>query len=385
MIFNLFVAYLLLVTLVSLKSAISDKLFYFNSLLIILFVGLRGYDVGSVDTLNYVNFFVGKQSYYNTDTRDIESGFVIYNDVLKVFISTGWQYLLFNAAFSLVPLFYLIKKYSSNIHFSLLLFFVGLGLLYTVYFVCTRQVIATAFVLWGIIIFLNKTRFYPYFFVILSILGAMIHSSVPMISIAFIVLLRVKIPRNVYVSICVGTFVLGYVGFFENFDVLKGIFLYLNFVFSRLSSYADISFADKSFFLYPFTRSLIGVIICFVARDKLYNDVFTKLFLVSIIIGNLFPSFQEIYRLVGLFSIFGLVSSTYIYDAMFVLKFNRLKTYMITKKLVKPFVTMSLAFIVFYSYYKFADYLILLETKKGIIDNATLVPYKFFWEDKYNF
>lgn len=376
MIYIVFVSYLLVLSLYSLKNSVNKNFFWANCVLIILLVGLRSYDIGSVDTLNYVRYFLGFQHYYNTDSRELETGFIIYNKVLACIVQTGWLYLLINATVSLCPLFYLIKKYSYNIHFSLLLFFIVWGDFYSVYFVCTRQVIGMSFSLWAIILFLEKRKYYIYLFIVLSVIGAAIHTSAPLMIFLFLILFYIKIPRIVYISICVVSFVIGYLGMLQDFEIFSSIFSVTGVIFARLSNYLNANFGDHNAALYPFFRTMFGVLICIVANNKNYGSMFTKLFLVGIVIGNLFPTFHEIYRLTSLFTIFGLISGTYVLPV-----YCTVNDRTAFKGVLNKMIRLLILLILLYGYYKFV-YSIQNELKYS---NATLVPYEFFWEDKYSY
>lgn len=380
MIFNVIVIYLLVVCILSFKGYNLDKVYFLNCLLLIFIVGMRGYDVGSVDTLNYVNYFLGRQAFYNQSARVLEIGLPFFNEILRSVLHTGWQYLLFCACFSLLPLFYLIKKYSHNIHLSLLVLFL-LGNIISVYFVCTRQVIGMAFVLWGIILYVRKCKFRIWIFALFSIVGYLVHTAALMMSVAFICVYHINIPRWTYILTCVITFFLGAFKIFGDMSIISIIFMYTGSFFDRLANYTEgILNTETNNLLYPFIRTILGCLISLFTIDKYYKNFTVKIFLIGIVIGNVFPTFVEGYRLVGIFTIFGSICITYLYNPLF-------KSYDVAGHFPIYFRVSSkyvVIFLIFYSCYKYisSNNELINGTRESM---ATLIPYQFCWEDNYSF
>lgn len=382
MIFNLFVLYLLIVSFFSFKGHRMRRLYYFNCFLIICFVGLRGYDIGSVDTLNYVRFFLGQQKDYHITDKDIEIGLSIFNGIIKPFIKTGWLYLFIVAFISLFPLFYLIKEKSSNQHFSILLLFLVLGNIISLYFICMRQVLGMSLLLWGIIIWLNKPKYYRLYYIIFLVLGWFFHSVIILPGVLFIILFYFNISRKIYAGIAVLSFFIGILGVFDDFSMFMFLFSYSGGLLDLLSNYATIEFKGSAGYLYPTFRTILCLLICFVCSKKDYSHIFSKMFLVGVVLSNTFLTFQEMYRLAGLFTVFGVIPISamatslfgkYIYNTDKIVRFQ----------IIKIFRFLLIAIVV-YSYCNYYESNMKLQNKLTE-NNATLIPYYFFWEDKYSF
>ena len=148
------IIYLTIVGLFSIKRKLSKKIFYINCIIVFLIITLRGYDVGSIDTINYIDWCLGiKGSMYERGEERLEYLFVSYIHFFRTFVDSGTLFLMINATLSLFPLFYIVKKKSSNPHLSLMLFFMPLTIMHRFYFVCQRQILAVGVILLGIILF----------------------------------------------------------------------------------------------------------------------------------------------------------------------------------------------------------------------------------------
>lgn len=358
------------------------KLYYFNCFLIICLVGLRGYDIGSVDTLNYVRFFLGKQKDYHLTDKDIEIGLSIFNGIFKPFIKTGWLYLFIVAIISLTPLFYLIKKKSPNQHFSILLLFLVLGNIISIYFICMRQVLGMSFLLWGIIIWLNKPKYYPLYYIIFLLVGWFFHSVIILPGILFIILFYFNISRTIYAGIALISFFIGVSGIFNDFSIFLFIFSYSGGLLDLLSNYATSEFTGSTGYLYPTFKTILCLLICLVCSKQDYSHVFSKMFLVGVALSNSFLTFHEMYRLAGLFTVVGVVPISAMCTSLFskhVYKIDKIVNNTVIK--ILRFILIA---IVMYSYCNYYESNMKLQNKLTE-NNGTLIPYSFFWEDKYSF
>ena len=317
MIFIVFVSWLFFIFLLSLYKHVPDKIFYVNCVIIVLLVGLRGYDVGSSDTIRYVDSFMGK-SYTSHDTRETEFGYLIYLKVMQVVlpIRHGALFLITSAFLSLFPLFYYIKKESENVYFSLLGVFTYLQTIETVYFVCLRQILGMAIVLTSIILFYRvQGRVAKWFCIIVgAFLGWSFHTAALLMSFFFVLLYNIRIPRYVYAGILLLSYVWGVQSEgLKDLSFLYDVFFNTMGLFERLSVYADVSSAgslvNNSYLsLLP---TVFGCLIALFATDEKFHHFSCKMYFVGIIVFNLFNFFSENYRLTALFNVFGLVAITY--------------------------------------------------------------------------
>ena len=256
-----------------------NRLYYFNCIFIICLVGMRGYDIGSVDTINYVNYFLERQKSYHVDGSEVELGITLFNRLLRVFCVSGWQYLTIVAIITLLPLFYLIKKYSFNIHLSILFLFIVLGNIISVYFVCMRQVLGMAFFIWAIVIWLNKSKNYIIWYVLLLAIGCFFHSVIILPGIIFLLLYYCPISRKVYVSIAIISFLLGIMRIFDNLLIFSFLF-YSGGPLERLAPYALIELSDGSGgYLYTTFRTILCIMLCLTLSKYDFSHVYpAKLF-----------------------------------------------------------------------------------------------------------
>ena len=381
MIFNLFVLYLLIIVFLSFKGYCLNRLYYFNCILIICIVGLRGYDIGSVDTVNYVRFFLGKQMDYHDSGKEIEIGLSLFNGIFKPFVKTGWLYLLIVAIISLTPLFYIVKKISPNKHLSILLLFIVLGNIISLYFVCMRQVLGMSFLLCGIIIWLKKIRFYKVYYIVFLFIGWLFHTVIILPGILFMLFSYYNISRVFYAGIAIVSFCLGVLGVFDDFSMFLFLFSYSGGLLDLLSNYAMIEFTGNIGYLYSTFRTILCLMICLFLNKDDFSNVFTKMFLIGVTLSNAFPGFQEMYRLSGLFCVFGIITISQLASSIF-----GKKHYFITSNIIKLNLSAKIIFmtILMYSYFNYSSANIRLQ-KRMETSSATLIPYSFFWEDKYNY
>ena len=383
MIFVLFVSYLLFIAIKSLKSHISNRWFYFNCALIISFIGFRGWDTGSTDTLNYINLFLNNgNSMYSED--NVEVGFMNYVKVLRIFFNEGSLFLLVTAFFSLAPVFYLIHKYSPNKHVSLLGFFLVVSV-YIMYFVCMRQILGMALELTAIAFVLSGSRRKWYIFVALSIVAFTVHNTAIIIAFVFLLLYYINIKRYLYMGLVVGSLLCCAFNVFEDFALIGSLLIdnltgESSGAFSRINHYLEVDFDASSSvrFLSHVTLSVICLCHALVLNDERYNSIFTKMYMVGVVVNNVFYAFPEVYRTSGLFDVFGLVSIGFLAEAFMHNDYD-IWCKISYKKAIKNMVVLF----VLYAYYSFSANCMYQQNHPDAQTHATLIPYEFFWEDSY--
>lgn len=383
MIFVVFVTYLLLIAIKSLKSYISDRWFYFNCALIILFIGLRGWDTGSSDTLNYINLLLNSgNSIYSEE--NVEIGFMSYIKILRPIVSEGSVFLLVTACLSLVPVFYLIRKFSPNVHVSLLGFFLVVGV-YIMYFVCMRQILGMALQLSAIAFVLSNYRKKWYIFVVLSLVAFSVHNTAIIIALLFILLYFININRYVYIGLVTVSLLCCAFNVFEDFALIGSLFIDnltgdSSGAFSRINHYLEVDFDASSSvrLLSHITLSVICTCHALILNEERYNSIFTKLYMIGVVVNNMFYAFPEVYRTSGLFDVFGLVSVGYLAEAFMHNDYDAWCRYSYKNNL--KFVVVAF---VLYAYYSFSSNCMYQQNHVNAQTDATLIPYEFFWEDSY--
>ena len=365
MIYIVLISFLLLLTFFSNKR--NDNLFFhIGFFCVFVIIAFRDYKIGANDTYNYVRYFIGKQSYYNEDSREFEAGFVIYNSIVKFFTSTGYGYIFINTLVSMSSVFLMIKLYSEKKTLSLLYFFLPIGAIYSIYFIALRQIIGMSFFLFGMIFYLKNVKYKRVLFLLFSLIGYFFHTSIVLMFVFFLLLNHVKVSRKTYVIIIFASFIVGMIGLLDNLIFLMRFIKLLDPIIGRLAGYAESEFMFEKFSLVSITTSVMGILLCFGASDKKFNSIFVKMFLVGIVIQNVFFKFIEVYRLAALFTIFGMVSGTYI-------DFKKIRI----NKLGKSVLKIIFVVIIGYSYYKIVNDFIVYNV---VDDPRKLVPYNFIFE-----
>lgn len=382
MIFVVFVTYLLFISVLSMRQSISIKWYYINFVLLICFIGLRGFDTGSLDTLDYINLLLNRGGKYSGE--NIEFGFMSYIYLLRPYVKNGTLFLLISTALSLAPIFYLIRKYSPNKHVSLLGFFLVVSV-YIMYFVCMRQVLGMALELTAIAFALSNSRRKWYIFAALSIAAFSVHNTAVIIAIMFLLLFFINIKRYIYIGLVVGSLLCCAFNVFEDFAIIGSLLIdslagESSGAFSRINHYLEVDFDASSSvrLLSHVTLSVICLCHALVLNEKRYNSIFTKLYMVGVVVNNMFYAFPEVYRTSGLFDVFGLVSIGFLAESFMH------KDYDIwCKKSYKKALKTVVASFVLYAYYSFSANCMYQQNHPNAQTDATLIPYEFFWEDSY--
>lgn len=375
MIFVILILFYFLIFIISTKAKLNNTCYLICCTIFVLMIGLRGYDNGSVDTLNYVRYFLGMQAEYNYDSRGMEIGLVYYNKFLSFFHLGGTMYLTICALVSLAPVFYLVKKFSSNPYLAFLYFVAFFDSVHAMYFICLRQILGMACCIWGIILFVNNVKYRYIYYFALALLGWLFHSVSPLLSLAFFFLYYVKIPRIIYLSIVIISYVVGVlVGLMTNLSSFIVIFGLFPDIFGRLSNYADV-IQDGSLlgFWGAIKYNVLGMLFSLYAPKEESDTIFSRLCIIGIILYNMFSFFGEIYRLAGIFLLFGIIAYPSIYGG---------KKSSIRMSFIKKIVFYV---ILVYGVYSSASHYYLSSELGHFSGNETLVPYQFFWEDSYKY
>lgn len=297
------------------KNNKNDQLFKLASLLVLLFIGMRDSTVGA-DTLDYYNYFIGRQKYYNMDSRELEEGLAVYNAIIGfVTFRFGPLYLLINTFFSLLPVYFLIKKYSTFKTLSVLLFFL-IGN-YEIYFIALRQILGMSFLFWGVYLLEKNDRWKGMIaYVFCTLLGYSFHTSIIAFSLIYILLYFIPMQRKyVIFMLIIGSMLLGAI--FQMFDITKLFELIVIANVSaveRLEGYLNYDLADVNYNILTLVLPNIAAIIVYICMDKKrINHWFSKIYLTSILIFNVFNQVPMITRLNVPFTLMGIIVFTWAY------------------------------------------------------------------------
>lgn len=372
------IIYLTIVGLLSLKYKLPQRLFYINCGLVFFIITLRGYDIGSVDTINYIDWCLGKGgSCYERDEDIIEPGFVAYIHFLQPIVLSGTMFLIINAALALAPLFYMVRKYSLNFHLSLMFFFMPLTIMHRFYFVCQRQILGVGMALIGIIIYdkIKVTEWKK--FLVLSIFTFIAynlqHFSV-ILPVVYLLMNKISIKKQSYIIIAVGSLVIGlFLGGIKDFSFLMNVFLATDGDFYQLMRYADAQTHSSSVnYFQSVIATLIGISMALVYNRNKPISLYAKMYLIGIVLLNLLISAVEVYRIAAMFTIFGMIEIPYTFNKKNIKKTN-------------SWFLVLLFFSIVYCYYSYFWSMYSIYIGENPVGTDSLVPYEFFWEDKYNY
>lgn len=271
------------------------------------FVALRAPSVGA-DTLNYVTYLTGERSFYNYDARDLELLFVLYRNIIDYFTNSRLVVMIINTIVTMGPLYLVVKKYSYNPPLSIIFFFAVNGIM--VYFVGLRQVIGLAFVLLAFLYIWNGklTRMKVPLVILFIIISIFFHTYSIVVAAVFglVTMIHVKSKSPLYIG-AIGSFILGAIADF--FSVEKFFSTYLSFGFaatSRLDVYMSMTDTlEKTVPILVLVIFLTSIVMIRCLKNEKTDSPFMKIFIIGVMISNLFYSIPMLSRVATPFVIFG--------------------------------------------------------------------------------
>lgn len=300
-----------------------QKKYLTNSIAVaFVFVAFRAPVVGA-DTWNYVRYLTGERYFYNDDPRELEFLFIWYRTIVNYITDSRLVVMLINTIISFSPVLFLIKKYSLNAPLSLLLFFY-LGCT-NLYFVGLRQIIGFSFILWSLLYFQyasdnkeNNIKTYYKIGILLFAIAIAYNFHTSNIIYGVIIICAIFIPlKSKFIALMIvgGSAVIGFV--LSLFDVLS-FFNYLYLVdlesTERINGYLlneNMKEVAPLFLLLRLTILSSFTIICI--DEQKVNHIFTKLFVLGVVVFNLLYSVPMIDRFLPIFYLFGCVVFTWIF------------------------------------------------------------------------
>lgn len=337
-----------------------------------VFIAFRAPVVGA-DTWNYVRYLDGERNFYNYDPRPLETGFVIYRQVLSALHPNRFVVMLVNSFLSCYPLYLIIKRYSNNVPLTLAM--LSIFNFYYVYFCGLRQILGFAILLMGLIYVLDEKKKKWLVFVICAALGYSFHTTIVVYAAIFLAayFLRFK-SRTILISSVIISAVFGIV--LQSFSIMDAFnfFLSMNFeATERIENYMQgNSDVDEITSIFINLRPTIIAVFIYALMDKeKLNHWFSVIYALGIIIGNLFISVPMIGRLTGCFTIFGVVAFSWILGKDYLASFQKRKV-----------TNLALVFFLLY----FSQMLVKsnIDSAIDLISSARMHPYQFIWEDYSN-
>jgi len=281
------------------------------------FFAFRAPVVGA-DTWDYIRYLTGERNFYNYDTRELETGFVIYRSLISSITSSRFIVMIINSILILFP-FFGVLKYSSNIPFSLFVFFNLNGM--SIYFCALRQLLAFSCFLVAVLYYMNndsnKIKKYIVLF-IAGLIGQFLHtSSIIYVVLFFLVTLIGNVNKKIYLFLIIGSALVGIVlESFDSLSFLKNLSLWFSLSpVERLSGYLSIDelFDDRSLTLLLRPSFLFLIALYFLSSEDLSHP-FCKFSLFGVVLFNLFGYIPIIYRLCVPFFVFLTIVFAWIFD-----------------------------------------------------------------------
>ena len=344
--------------------------FKWASIITLFFVGFRACVVGA-DTYNYTLGYLDLNYYKNSDIE------ILYKNIYIPFLSNIIRYepffIFINTLVTLSPLYVLIKKYSNNRELSILCFFIFD--LYISYFVALRQILGISFLLWGVYFVVKKNRRKWVYYGFFSLIAFGFHKSMIIPSILYAIVYFLQMPsRNIVVMTILLTGTFGIV--LNSFDVLKlfNAFLNLNLGLTtdRLNEYMNdnhLMVGLSSGMIYKLRFVWLGCFVYYFMDERRLNHWFSKLFLISILLYNVFLNVDMIARMNLAFYIFSIVVFPWSFG-------ERFRSIYIRKKWVVIYPVLIFAWFTQAYVRSHIDY--------NLNNVDRMHPYCFFWEDYNN-
>ena len=337
-----------------------------------VFIAFRAPVVGA-DTWNYVRYLDGERNFYNYDPRPLEAGFVIYRQVLLASHPNRFVVMLVNSFLSCYPLYLIIKRYSNNVPLTLAM--LSIFNFYYVYFCGLRQILGFAILLMGLIYVLDEKKKKWLVFVLCAALGYSFHTTIVVYAAIFLAayFLRFK-SRTILISSVVISAVFGIV--LQSFNIMDAFNFFLSMnveATERIEGYMqDNGDVNEITSIFMSLRPTIIAVFIYALMDKeKLNHWFSVIYVLGIIIGNLFISVPMIGRLTGCFTIFGVVAFSWILGQKYLTSFRQRK---IT----------NLALVIFLLYFSQMYVKNNLNSAIDLTSSARAHPYQFIWEDYSN-
>lgn len=333
-----------------------------------VFIAFRAPVVGA-DTWNYVRYLDGERNFYNADSRELETGFLIYRQVLVALQGSRFVYMLINSFLTCYPIYLLMKKYSLNVPLSLAM--ASIFDLYVSYFCALRQLLGLAILVLCILYVLKNGKYQWVIYCLGTFLGWTFHVTIVIYSVLFVCAYFLKkINRKIALICIIGSAIIGIV--LQSFDVGQIFDFYLSMNLSmteRIQLYLEKEETNVLTSIFQNLRPSVIAVLIFVLIDKnKVNHWFSVIYLLGVVIGNLFISVPMIHRITIGFIVFGPIVFSWIFSS---------KYYSMAEYRKKVNIILLLFFLYFSQAY----------IKNNLISNIDLTnsgrmhPYQFIWEN----
>lgn len=364
----IFIIILLYLTYKSWNRDLNNRYFKTAVFVTFAFIALRACVVGA-DTYNYTMGFLEKKDVYNGD--EIEPLYLFYTKFLRNIMKNEVFFIVCNTFFSLFILLKFIKRYSLNKTLSILLFF--LLNIFQPYFIALRQILAIAILFCGVYYVIECRKRKWIVFSVFAIAAYYMHHSTLICSILYVATYFINISnRKVILWTIVITAIFGI--FFQFFDIKDFFNLYLNFdTNERLDTFVQPdqlnNLSNVQGYIWLLRYTWVGLFVFYFMDNENLNHWFSKLYLLSIIIMNIFYNVDLIVRMVLPFNIFSIIVFTWAFG----------KRYRFDKKNKKFVNILAFIFILYFTQAYIRD-----NTDWDPNSASRMHPYYFFFENYKN-
>ena len=333
-----------------------------------IFIACRAPVVGA-DTWNYVRYLDGERSFYNYDERDLEPLFVVYREVLVALNCNRFVVMVINSFLSCYPLYLIVKRFSNNVPLSLAM--LSIFNFYYLYFCGLRQILAVAILIMSILYVYDNKKQKWVVFAASAAVAWLFHTSAAIYAFVFACSYFMRVNRLLLIISVIASATIGIV--LQSFNVFDAFNIFLDLNVGATERLEDYLTNEKevneieSVFLTLRPSMIALVILVFIDKDKV-NHWFTKLYIIGVVISNLFISVPMIGRLTTAFVVFGSITFTWIMGPEYYAKYK-------TRQLVNK------TLVIFFLYF---GQMLVKNNLNSTIDLASesrMHPYYFIWED----
>lgn len=346
----------------------SNSLFRYACWTVFVFVAFRAPVVGA-DTWDYYRYATGIRNFYNADTRDLEPLYQLYNDFFRKYCAIGIVFMSLNTIIIFAPIRYILKKYCKYKTFGVLTFFLIYNFSY--FFVALRQILALSIVLCGIIWIIEDRKYKWIVFIALSAIAWLMHTTAAVVVVLFTIAYFIPIKLRIIpiAAICTSAIVGIILGKFNILDAFGFIASLKLGVIERISIYLDSQELKDSLLLNIVLRDSCIALLIFSFLDKeRINHWFSKIYLLGVVLFNLFCTVPMIGRMIMANTLFVIIVFPWLLDYK----------YLQQKK--KHLLNILLLIVILY----FTRSYILSNTFYDLKSEQRMHPYYFFFEDYHN-
>lgn len=346
----------------------SNLYFKIASLVVFIFVAFRAPVVGA-DTWNYYRFAIGVRNFYNSDDRELEPLYLLYNSFFRDYCRVGLLFMVINTVLIFSPLYYILKKYVDRKAFAVLAFFLFFD--YSYYFVALRQLLALSIILWGVIYVIENRKRKWIVFVLLSILAWFMHTTAAVVAPLFIIAYFLPMNSRIGAIIAIGTTaVLGVIlQSFKIFDTFNFLLSVNYSATERIAGYLEsIELNELSTLNITLRQSIIAFLAFSLISEDKVNHWFSKIYLIGTCLHNLFISVPMVNRMILANMIFIIIVFSWSFD-------------LIEKNAkMKKVINVIMLVVILY----FTRSFIINQVDYDVQSAQRMHPYYFFFEDYHN-